>query len=1096
MITRTFRGLVRLLGGLGAGLAILLVLLAWRLSTGPISLTFLSPHVEKALSAEDGSFGVRLDETILTWAGWERVLDVRVLNVRAVDAGGAAVAVVPELSLSMSALGLLQGKLALKSVVLHRPAIQFLRREDGSIQVGFGSGEGSSGVLSNRLLNGFLAPGEPDGRMSHLSRVDVRDAELTIVDRKLNTSWRAPASEIKLRRDDVGLEGEVSLSLEIGEHTANLMVLGVYQADAQSLDLGIEVDEIVPAALADVEDRLSPLAALDTPFGGKVLMSVSLEGEIEAIDFDFRAEGGYFRPEGVIEQSIPVSSARVSGRYDGSARQAEFERIEFEFGQDAALLLPESGGHRLPLRSMAATATVSIDDRRVQVSALEADLGGPSILSQITLTGWGEDLEIELQGALQNVPVDEVERYWPRAWGDDPHDWVVENLSDGIISQAQVDLRMRASAGDYTIDRLTGTMALRGFTVDYLSPMPKVRNADGRVTFDQKTFKIEITAGETKGLSIREGTLLFTDLDKYDQWLTVDMVIDGPFRDALELVDHEPLGFSSAIGVSPGSAEGTSATRLHLHFILIDELTFEKVEVAASARIKGVSLKGAVFGQDIRDGDLELRVNKNAMEVQGDVTLATIPGTLEWQERFDEAGPYRSRYVLRGTINDEQWANQLGIDFPPFTEDFITGDIDAELVWTVQRDGMGAMEAELDLSRASLSLPKLGWRKDRGVAGQATVKVGLDGERVLDIPGFAIAAGDLSVLGSAAFQHDGTGLARIDFERLAFGRTRVQGAVIPGGDGGWTATLHGRSLDLAPIFEDLSATTSSGEEDAGPAGPDVSFSVDLEEVWVAPDQSIRAVEGSLVQGDGEWRTVNLEGLVGDGKTVSVRMEPVADGRRELSVLAEDAGAVLRAFDYYQNMMGGTLELSGTIDDRTEGTPLDGHLRIRDFRVVNAPMLAHVVGVLALTGIGDALKGQGLSFSVFEMPFTRRDGVLTVTDARAGGASLGFTASGTIDSREDMLDIEGTLVPAYAINSALGRLPVVGQIFSGGEKGGGIFAASYKISGPSESPRMVVNPLAALAPGILRKLFGFLGEGQPSEEVSGAPESPIDRADAP
>ncbi len=1096
MITRTFRGLIRLFGGLGAGLAILLVLLAWRLSTGPISLTFLSPHVERALSAGDGSFGVRLDETILTWAGWERALDVRVLNVRAVDAGGAAVAVVPELSLSLSVRGLLEGKLALKSVEFHRPAIQVLRREDGSFQIGFGEGGGGSDVLSTRSLDSLLARGESDERVRYLSRVDIHDAELMIVDRKLNGFWRAPASEIELRRNDFGWEGEVSLGLEIDGRTAGLTVLGVYQADGRHLDLGIEVDQVVPASLAGLEGGLSPLAALDLPFAGKLVMSVSLDGDVEALDFDFSGGRGHLRPEGEFEQSIPVTSAQISGQYDGSARQAEFERIEFEFEDDATLLLPKAGGHRLPLRSMAATAIVSVGDRRVQVSTLEADLGGPSILSQVTLTGWGDDLDIEFQGALQNLSVDEIERYWPRAWGDDPHDWVVANLSDGAIREARVDLRMRANSGEYVIDRLTGTMDLRGFTVDYLSPMPKVRNADGQVTFDQETFKIEIARGKSKGLSIREGTLLFTDLDKHDQWLTVDMVIDGPFRDALELVDHEPLGFASAIGVRPDHADGTSATRLYLHFILIDELTFEKVDVAASARIQNASLTGALFGRDIREGDLELRVDKNAMEVRGDVTLATIPGILEWQEYFDEGGPYRSRYVLKGTINDEQLMTQLGVDFPPFSPEFMAGDIDAELVWTVQRDGNGVMEAELDLSRASLSFPTLGWQKDPGVAGQATVKIGLDGKQVLDIPGFAVAAGDLSVLGSAAFQHDGSGLARIDFERLAFGRTRVQGAVIPGGDGGWTVTLHGRSLDLSPIFEEMSETASSDQEDSGSAGPDVSFSVDLDEVWVAPDQSIRGVEGSLVRGNGEWRTVNLEGLVGDEKTITVRMEPVADERRELSVLAEDAGASLRTFGYYENMVGGRLELSGTIDDRAEGSPLDGHLRISDFRVVNAPILAHVVGVLALTGIGDALQGQGLSFSLFEMPFTRHEGVLTVTDARAGGASLGFTASGTIDAHKDVLEIEGTLVPAYAINSALGRLPVVGQIFSGGEKGGGIFAASYRISGPSEAPRMVVNPLAALAPGILRKLFGFLGPGQPTEELSGAPESPVDRADAP
>ena len=79
------------------------------------------------------------------------------------------------------------------------------------------------------------------------------------------------------------------------------------------------------------------------------------------------------------------------------------------------------------------------------------------------------------------------------------------------------------------------------------------------------------------------------------------------------------------------------------------------------------------------------------------------------------------------------------------------------------------------------------------------------------------------------------------------------------------------------------------------------------------------------------------------------------------------------------------------------------------------------------------------------------------------------------------------MPAYTINSLLGKIPVVGTLFSG-EKGGGIFAVSYKVSGPIEKPVMSVNPLSALAPGFLRNLLDGskgLNEGQtPAQEEEG------------
>ena len=79
--------------------------------------------------------------------------------------------------------------------------------------------------------------------------------------------------------------------------------------------------------------------------------------------------------------------------------------------------------------------------------------------------------------------------------------------------------------------------------------------------------------------------------------------------------------------------------------------------------------------------------------------------------------------------------------------------------------------------------------------------------------------------------------------------------------------------------------------------------------------------------------------------------------------------------------------------------------------------------------------------------------------------------GRVDLANDVVDLNGTMVPAYALNSALGFLPVIGDILVG-PTGGGVFAATYRLSGPMDAPSITVNPLAALAPGVLRKLFRF------------------------
>jgi hypothetical protein len=263
-------------------------------------------------------------------------------------------------------------------------------------------------------------------------------------------------------------------------------------------------------------------------------------------------------------------------------------------------------------------------------------------------------------------------------------------------------------------------------------------------------------------------------------------------------------------------------------------------------------------------------------------------------------------------------------------------------------------------------------------------------------------------------------------------------------------------------------------------GEPLTFSLNLETIQLYPNRNLTNVNG-LISFDGwVWKEANLKAGRGVNKALDISLIP-KNGKRYLYIKAKDAGLILKIFDYYDNLIGGKLSLRGEYDGMSPESKFSGRARIDDFRVIKAPILANLLNVASITGIVDELLGGvGIGFSRLDAPFESIDGVITVQDASVSGLSLGMTATGKIDSIQETVDLKGTIVPAYMLNTMLTRIPIIGTILSGGEKYGGVFAANYLMTGNLKEPDISTNPLSILAPGFLRGLFRIFDE--PTKEI--------------
>jgi hypothetical protein len=77
-----------------------------------------------------------------------------------------------------------------------------------------------------------------------------------------------------------------------------------------------------------------------------------------------------------------------------------------------------------------------------------------------------------------------------------------------------------------------------------------------------------------------------------------------------------------------------------------------------------------------------------------------------------------------------------------------------------------------------------------------------------------------------------------------------------------------------------------------------------------------------------------------------------------------------------------------------------------------------------------------------------------------------------------LDLNGTIVPLYGLNSIFEGIPLVSDLL-GSKDGEGIFAVTYGVRGQLDELKVAVNPVSMLTPGFLRKIFQVGAKPEPA-----------------
>jgi hypothetical protein len=1037
--------------GLAAGAA-----LAWRLSQGPLDIDVAARRIEAAFNLPDAPTRLSIGHAAISWNGYAdgagQGLQLLLQAVHITGPADRPIADVDRVELTVSMARLLLGEVVPRAVRLSGLNLSLLRDAAGDVSLDLGGltlsddspGDDPAGpTLRTTLAELARPPRLPGSRpkrpdlqhVEELESVRIDTAVLHLHDPALGSAIRLDILSLDLQRQPRGgVHGTAAAAIALGA-TRDTVVLRADLAPNGGTQVQLAFSPVNASAVQAAEPALATADVLDAAVQGSAMLQLDPQLRPLAAALQLDAGGGRMRvADGVI--GFDSLSLGAQATWDGDA--PGWGRPQHLTLSRAKAVVHAPGG------SWPTTITASghLDQNRA---------------------GYDGDAE----ATLDHVNFADIGALWPKALGGHIRPWLVPNVTAGVARDGAVKARFRASRdfSDMALTAIDATAKGDDVTIWWLRPVPPVEGAQAVLTMNNPEYMdIAVSAARQGTLALGNGLIHFYGMAEKDQFMTLGADLAGNVPDLMALLANPTLQLLSRSPIPIHNPGGTVKGHLGVSMPMKDVVAFEDIRIQTTARATGLHLGAVVAGRDLDQGTIQVDAGSDAFHAGGKALLGGIPADLTFDMDFRDGPP--SQVLQRATATARASAPQLakaGLD-PGALMPTGTGLFNAK--YAQRRDGGGEIAVTADLKEAGLAL--LAWSKPPGQAADLSAHVVLRGDQMGGVDQLHVHAPGLAVDGRLAMVGDQPLLLVLD--RLELGQTQAKGQVKFAGSPGQPirATLSGPVLDVASF---RSSAPAQPPPPAAPApGPPWIADLRFDQVQAAHSQSLTALTAHA-ENDGQ-RVTALNLATGGAEQIKATIGKVGTGRR-LVVTAADGGALLRAADVVDTVRGGRLALNALYDDRTPASPLAGTAELTDFSVRDAPALGKLLQAATIYGVVDALRGPGLLFTDAVLPFRLEAGVLRLVDARAFSASLGLTARGTVDTNANTLDLQGTVVPAYVVNAMLGRLPLIGRLFSA-EQGGGLVAVDYGLRGPMASPAVSVNPLSALTPGFLRGLFHIFG----------------------
>ena len=1110
--------------------------LVFALNSGPMSVGFLKDTVRERVSDSIPGIRLDLDDVVIEKGDGASHPNLRLANVRLSDSDGNLIARAPRAAISVDIGEILSGTVKPKRLELIGARILARRKADGSIAMGFsdpvsasgksdaglaaepetgGNAAGEDGTASSiaDVISRVLQGGGNDSAASSLELIEVTGAQISFKDEIQDHLWLSPRANLRFKQADGGFALFVDADISADGPTWRTELLTTFRRASNMYRVIAKVYDVTPADLARKLFSFNQLANIDLPLSGEVQFDLDKNGTIQNAAGVLALQAGKVSFPDYISDPVIID--------EGIARLGYEPTTGHVVITDSTLMIRGSearfSGRIAPIRdeqNKIVSARIELDARNVNINAANAapqqrnaidefKLRGQAMFNErrfvvddlIVLSGKGgvrvrgqfvgeeEAVGVYLAGRGRALGHELIRKLWPPVLAPQSRGWYRENVIAGTVDDAEFRVRLSGQQIKQSLkgmplpaDAVDLKFTASGVEFTYADGLPGVTGGSGNfhvtgAVFDIGFDKASIPLPSGNSLAITGGNMQITELAVPISPATMTIRLDGDVAAYHEYADLPPLKLVEGSNFDINKVSGRGAVTLNLAMPLKPGITSADFQVSAAAKLTNGRIKEAVEGLDLADAELDLALEDSVITAKGTAQLGEKRAKISWRRPLSKSGNADEDLTVSATLSDRD-RQKLGISLEPW----LVGPIPFDVAMVRRGEQIVSAQVKADLSSARMELDALSWSREPSAKTSATFKVNMSDDKMIVIEDLDVTGKDLKIIGKVRVKRDG-GLIDASLPRFILSDTNQLALEIDNSSGQLRMGVGGASLDARPLISRMMTSSVAGGDAA--KDPPVSINTNISRIYVHRGELVNNLKGSLVIQGGAVQQAELNGVYVSGAPITMRITREG-GNRRMRVTGRDAGATLRAVNLYSKISGGTIDFGAILGNPGQGAIQRGMLEVRNFTVQNETALNEIDRTTRDAGRGTrGPRNDGLRLSRLSVPFSVDHQFVRIGDALVQGPEIGASAQGIIRKADLAMDIGGTIIPAYAINSAISGVPLVGDILTGG-KGQGVFGLNFALQGSMNQPRFLVNPVSAIAPGIFRNLFN-IGGGQTNSD---------------